>query len=82
MKDMYFVTPDCVSISSVCNGELKQSIIFSDYVRNETLNRLCAMPGYKFKSLAWKNKYYDYFRKQVIKEIAHNILENCAREDL
>lgn len=69
MKDICFVTPNCVSISSVCNGELKQALIQSDYIRNETLKRLCSMAGYKYKSLAWKNRYYDYFKKQVMKEL-------------
>jgi hypothetical protein len=69
MNDMLMGCTNVISISSVCNGELRQSIIQSDYIRNETLNRLCSMPGYKYKSLKWKNRYYDYFKKQVINEM-------------
>lgn len=69
MNDMLMGCASVISISSVCNGELRQAIIHSDYIRNETLNRLCSMPGYKYKSLKWKNRYYDYFKKQVINEM-------------
>ena len=49
--------------------EVKKAVLQSDYIRNETLNRLTALPSYSCKSLAWKNRYYDYFKKQVIKEL-------------
>ena len=59
-----------VSIAAVVEDEeIRNAIIQSDYIRNETLNRLTAMPGYRFKSLKWKNRYYDYFKGKVIKEL-------------
>ena len=59
-----------VSIAAVCEGqEIRDAICKSDYVRNETLRRLCAIPSYKFKSLAWKNRYYDVIKAKVLAEI-------------
>lgn len=69
-KDYSFGSPNVVSISSVCDEELARIIRRSDYIRSETLKRLCAMPSYKCKSLKWKNRYYDYFKRKVEAELA------------
>ena len=52
------------------SDEIRDSVLRSDYVRDETLKRLCARPSYNCKSLKWKNRYYDYFKKQVLKELS------------
>ena len=49
--------------------EIKRAVLLSDYVRAETLRRLCALPSYGCKPLKWKNLYYDYFKKQVLREV-------------
>ena len=68
---MYFTNKNCVSVASFAeNEEMKKAVLQSDYIRNETLNRLCAMPSYNCKSLKWKNIYYDYFKKKVMEEIS------------
>ena len=68
-KDYRMGSASVVSISSVCDGELAKAIRQSDYIRNETLNRTWAIPSMKYKSLKWKNRYYDHFRQQVIAEL-------------
>ena len=52
------------------SAEIRDSVLRSDYVRNETLKRLLAHPSYYCESLKWKNRYYDYFKKQVLKELS------------
>ena len=52
------------------SAEIRDSVLRSDYVRDETLKRLLALPSYDCKSLKWKNRYYDYFKKQVLKELS------------
>lgn len=70
MKDFAFATPSVVSISAVCSDPaIRAAIIQSDYIRNETLRRLCALPSYNCKPLRWKNRYYEYFKRRVIDEI-------------
>ena len=69
MNDYRFASPNVVSISSVCDTELAESIRKSDYVRNETLRRCMAITSYRFKSLAWKNRYYDLIRSKVVAEL-------------
>ena len=67
--DYKFASPNVVSISSQCDGELAEAIRQSDYIRNETLRRTWAIPSMKYKSLKWKNRYYDFFRAKVIAEL-------------
>ena len=69
MKMNYHASPNVVSIAAVCGGELRESILRYENIRNETLNRCMAIPSYKYKSLKWKNRYYDYIRKIVEKEM-------------
>lgn len=71
-KDYCFGSSNVVSVSSVCNEKIAKVIRESDYIRNETLRRLTAMPSYSFKSLKWKNKYYDYFKRQVEDELSQS----------
>ena len=67
---MYMGSKSVLSIGHfVEDKDLAQAISRSDYIRNETLNRLCALPSYSCKSLKWKNRYYDYFKRQVMKEL-------------
>lgn len=65
----YFCGKSVHSIADVCDGELREEIMLSDRIRDETLNRLTAMPGYEFKSLKWKNIYYEYHKRKVMKEM-------------
>ena len=67
---MYMGSKSVVSIAAfVEDEEIKKAILQSDYIRNETLKRLCALPSYEYKSLKWKNTYYDYFKRKVIAEL-------------
>lgn len=71
MMDFRFCSRNVVSVSSVCKDPaLRKSIIASDSIRAETMRRCLAMPGYQFKSLRWKNRYYDFFRRKVMEEMA------------
>ena len=65
----YFCGRSVHSISAICDEPLKSAIELSDRIRNETLNRLVAMPGYEWKPLKWKNIYYDYHKRKVMKEM-------------
>lgn len=68
---MYMGTKNVLSIGHFIEDEnLAKEIFLSDYIRNETLHRLTALPSYNCKSLKWKNRYYDYFKNQVMKELA------------
>ena len=75
-KDYCFGSPNVVSISSVCNEEIAKVIRQSDYIRYETFRRLKSIPSYPIKSLKWKNKYYDYFKKQIENELAQSCRED------
>ena len=55
------------------NEEIKKSVLLSDSIRHEALRRLCAIPSYDCKSLKWKNRYYDYFKQKVEKELADKL---------
>lgn len=69
--DLRFCSKSIVSVSSVCEDPaLRESIIDSDSIRAETMRRCLAVPGYPFKSLEWKNRYYDFFRRKVMEEMA------------
>ena len=60
-----------VSIAAVVEDEeIRNTIIQSDYIRNETLNRCYAIPSYRYKSLKWKNRYYDVIKRKVMAEMA------------
>ena len=60
-----------VSIAAVVEDEeIRNAIIESDHIRNETLNRCLAIPSYRYKSLKWKNRYYDVIKSRVIAEMA------------
>lgn len=66
MKDYCFSTKNVSSISRICqDAELKQTIQQNDFIRNETLRILCSIPSYPYKTLEWKNRYYDVIRKHV-----------------
>ena len=70
MMDFRFCSKSVCSISSVCvEPALRKGIITSDSIRAETLRRCCAIPSYPFKSLQWKNRYYDFFRRKVMEEM-------------
>lgn len=65
-----FATRNVVSVAEYCDDEtLRKEIELSDKIRNETLNRCYAIPSYKYKSLKWKNKYYDHIREVVKAEL-------------
>lgn len=65
----YFCGKSVVSVSSVCDSPMREELDFSSNVRNETLNRLTSLPSYPYKSLKWKNRYYEYFKKKVLEEM-------------
>ena len=78
-KDFCFATESVVSVSSVCQDqELKESIRSSDFIRNETMKRCCAIPSYQYKSLEWKNRYYSVIQRKVKKEVEYEIREERA----
>ena len=64
-------SPSVVSIAAALpeGSEIRNAIQESDYIRNETLRRCYAIPSYAFKSLRWKNRYYDTIRKKVEREV-------------
>lgn len=69
-KDFCFATKNVTSISAVCSdSSVADTVRSSDYIRNETLNRLLKIPSYSCKSLYWKNRYYDVIRNKVMKEM-------------
>ena len=68
-KDYCFGSPNVVSISSVCNPDLAQTIRRSDCIRNETMRRCLEIPSYRSKPLKWKNKYYELIQRRVIEEL-------------
>ena len=72
MQDVRF-TKSVVSVSSVCEGSLRDEIILSDRVRAETLKRCYAIPSYQYKPLAWKNRYYDLIHERVKKEVGMKV---------
>lgn len=71
MKDFRFCSRSVCSISSACvDPALREGIITSDRIRSEALRRCMELPGYPFKSLQWKNRYYDFFRRKIMEESA------------
>lgn len=51
------------------DAEVRNAVLTSDYIRNETLRRCMAIPSYMGKSLYWKNRYYDVIKRKVMSEI-------------
>lgn len=49
--------------------EVRNAVLTSDYIRNETLKRCMEIPSYMGKSLYWKNRYYDVIKRKVMSEI-------------
>ena len=66
---MYFASKHVVSIAAVIPSPEREAIELSDKIRTMTLARLVAMPGYKHKTLKWKNIYYDFYKKKVMAEL-------------
>lgn len=64
-----FISPNVISIADVCAGKIREEILKSDYIRNETLKRCYAIPSYRGKSRKWKNLYYDLMKKRVMEEL-------------
>ena len=46
----------------------QRELLVYDAIRTETLKRLCAIPSYPYKSLAFKNRYYDAIKRKVQSE--------------
>lgn len=73
MKKLGIAHMGCESVVSIAasieDEELRNAIIQSDHIRNETLNRCLAIPSYRYKSLKWKNRYYDVIKRRVIAEM-------------
>ena len=66
---MLYLTKNVVSVACMLPEDERAVLEFSDRVRAETLKRLCAMPGYECKPLKWKNIYYEYWKRKVIREM-------------
>lgn len=60
---------DVVPVAYALPEKECRELLFWDAVRAETLKRLCAMPSYECKNLRWKNIWYDYHRKRVLREM-------------
>ena len=65
---MLHLTKNVVSVACMLPENECRELEFWDCVRAETLKRLTAMPGYKYKTLKWKNIYYDYWKRKVVEE--------------
>lgn len=52
---------------------IRNAVLTSDYIRNETLKRCMAIPSYMGKSLAWKNRYYDVIKRKVMSELQKEV---------
>ena len=65
---MLHLTKNVVSVACMLPENERRELEFSDRVRAETLRRLVAMPSYECKSLKWKNRWYEYWKKRVIQE--------------
>jgi len=50
------------------DNNIKNEILKSDYVRNETLKKCYEISGYKNLSLNEKNKIYDTLKIQVLNQ--------------
>ena len=63
-----------VSVAYYADSEdVEKAVLLSDHIRNEALRRTCALPSYNCKTLKWKNRYYDYFKKKVEKELSSKL---------
>lgn len=67
--DMRMGCASVLSISALCDEQMARYIRQSDYIRRETFRRCRAIASYDSKPLRWKNRYYDYFRKKVLREL-------------
>ncbi|MBO5969194.1 MAG: hypothetical protein J6S14_11935 [Clostridia bacterium] len=69
-RDYCFSSKNVVSVSACCDDpEIALEIRKSDYIRAETFRRCFEIASYKYKPLRWKNKYYDHFHDQVMREL-------------
>ena len=50
------------------NKEVQETILRSDYIRNETLKKCYEIKGYKDLSLSDKNKIYDKVRNSIVQK--------------
>ena len=50
----------------VDSKEVQETILRSDYIRNETLKKCYKIKGYKDLSLADKNKIYDKIKNSIV----------------
>lgn len=66
---VYLATKSVASVACMLTGEERRVLELSDCIRAETLKRLTAMPGYPYKPLKWKNRYYEYWKKRVMAEM-------------
>ena len=65
---MTHASPNVLDIGYFDDEHSRELFIFS-IVRNLTLDRLCAIPSYPYKTTAWRNRYYDVIKRKVIKEL-------------
>ena len=50
----------------VDSKEVQETILRSDYIRNETLKKCYEIKGYKDLSLSDKNKIYDKIKNSIV----------------
>lgn len=69
-NDFCFASKNVVSVSAVADDErIARVLRASDYMRAETFRRCFKIASYKYKSLIWKNRYYEHFLNQVKQEL-------------
>lgn len=66
---MLQLTENVVSVACMLDEPERHELEFYDRVRAETLRRLVAMPSYECKNLRWKNIWYDFWKRKVIREM-------------
>ena len=69
MSKLYFATKACESISNFIDDKtLADEIELSFKIRCESLDRACAIPGYKTLTYKEKARVYDTVRAKVMKK--------------
>lgn len=59
-----------VNVAAFVDDEtIRKELYLSSRIRDETLRRCLMIPSYKYKSLVWKNRYYEVIQKRVKAEL-------------
>lgn len=57
------------SVAAFAEEDVRKSVVMSDRIRKETLDRCYSLDGYKNLPREEKNKVYDRVKKEVEKEL-------------